>query len=253
MITPEMNFGLWNPDLGNLPKQDWNKKTEYDHDGYRVFSVEPQAHLIGITQAIGLLDGYSMDAILVKAFEKNYMTPSKPGVVDKYGFEQMHGEPLELVNFTYECIYDRACEGEMNRYRVGHSKNYESGRYVDYVKKGLTCVFPDDCTSEEDKWEFVHFTVLQDLLKYHDAIKKGAKIQAARRRLGEYRAVESVHTVNLRTLWHMARQRSRDYSPNGKEAEPQISTVVTQMLEAIEPYLPRFYSTLVEQIAKGYR
>src|SRR5690606_31089507 len=113
---------------------------------------------------------YSMDAILVKAFEKNYMTPSKPGVVEKYGFEQKHGEPLELVNFTFECIYDRACEAEINRYRVGHSKNYESGRYVDYVKKGLTVVFPDDCETEEDKRVFIKHTVLPDLISYQHAV-----------------------------------------------------------------------------------
>lgn len=240
-------------ELTNLPQRDWKKKLEYDHDGYRIYSVEPQAHLIGVVQPVGLLEGYTMDALLVKAFEKNYMSPSKPGVVDRYGFEQKHGEPLEIVGFVFETIFDRACEGEINRYRVGHSKNYESGRFVDYVKKGLTVVFPDDCITEDDKWEFIHMDVLPDLLKYHDRMQKGAKRQAARRRLGEYRAVESVHFINLRTLYHMATQRSAKYSPNGREAEPQISSVVTQMVEATEPYLPRFYSTLLEQIAKGYR
>jgi thymidylate synthase ThyX len=240
-------------DLSILPKRDWKKTMEYDFDGYKIFSVKPQAHLIGVTQAVGMLEGYSMDAILVKAFEKNYMTASKPKVVETYGFEQMHGEPLELVNFTFECIYDRACEGEMNRYRVGHSKNYESGRYVDYVKKGLTIVFPDDVTSEEEVWEYIHFSVLPSLIQYDKAVKNGAKREAARRRLTEARAVESVHTVNLRTLYHMARQRSRDYSPNGREAEAQISAVVTAMLESIKEYLPRFYETLVNQVGKGYR
>jgi thymidylate synthase ThyX len=241
-------------DLNNLPQQDWNKKLEYDKDGYRIFSVEPQAHLIGSVEPKGILEGYSADALLVKAFEKNYMTPSKPGVVEKYGFEQKHGEPLEIAGFVFDCIFDRACEGEINRYRVGHSKNYESGRYVDYVKKGLTVVFPDDCTLPGDKYDFIYNDVLPDLLKYDERVKNhGAKRQAARRRLGEYRAVESVHFMNLRTIYHMATQRSAKYSPNGREAEPQISSVVTQMLEATEPYLPRFYSTMVEQIEKGYR
>lgn len=242
-----------NQDLTKLPQQDWGKKVEYQEAPFTIYSVEPQAHLIGVTQAVGILEGFSMDALLVKAFEKNYMTPSKPGVVDKYGFEQKHGEPLEIVGFVYETIFDRACEGEINRYRVGHSKNYESGRYVDYVKKGLTVVFPDDCTSEEDRWEFIYMDVLPDLMKYDDRVKKGAKRQAARRRLGEYRAVESVHFINLRTLFHMATQRSAPYSPNGREAEPQISSVVTQMVDATKPYLPRFHETLMEQIGKGYR
>lgn len=244
-------------DLSNLPQRDWGKKLEksWVHQGerLRIFSVEPQAHLIGVTQAVGMLDGYSMDAILVKAFEKNYKTASKPGVVDHYGFEQQHGEPLELVSFSYECIFDRAIEAEMNRYRVGHSKNYESGRYVDYVKHGLTIVFPDDCNTDDLRWEFVAYTVAPDLERYTDALKRGAKKQEARRRLGEYRAVESVHSFNLRSLWHAARQRSAVLSPNGREAEPQISKVVTQMVDAIEPYLPRFYGTLLSQIAKGYR
>lgn len=193
-----------------------------------------------------------MDAILVKAFEKNYKTPSKPGVVDKYGFEQQHGEPLELIGFVYEMIFDRATEGELNRYRVGHSKNYESGRYVNYTKHGLTIVFPDDCTTDEAKQDFLD-DVQYDLERYADALATGAKVQAARRRLGEYRAVESVHSFNLRAIWHVARQRSADLSPNGKEAEPQISKIATQMVLGTKPYLPRFYDTLIAQIGKGYR
>lgn len=240
-------------DLDNLPKRDWNKRTEHDEDGFKVFSVKPQAHLIGVVQPVGMLDGYPMDALLVKAFEKNYMTASKPKVVETYGFEQMHGEPLEIAGFVYECIFDRACEAEINRYRVGHSKNYESGRYVDYVKKGLTVIFPDDCTTYEKQQDFINETALYDLRKYHIAVQLGAKREAARRRLGEYRAVESVHFINLRTLYHMARQRSRDYSPNGREAEPQISAVVTQMLEQTKEYLPRFYEILIKQVGKGYR
>ncbi|MDP5277191.1 hypothetical protein [Chengkuizengella axinellae] len=58
---------------------------------------------------------------------------------------------------------------------------------------------------------------------------------------------------NLCSLWHMARQRSHELSPNGKEAEPQISKVVTEADKSIEPYLPRFYESLVNQIGKGYR
>lgn len=242
--------------LENLPQQIWNKKLEYEftHDGkkLKIYSVEPQAKLIGVTKPVGMLEGYSMDAILVKAFEKNYKTPSKPKVVETYGFEQMHGEPIELVGFNFECIFDRAIEAEINRYRH-NSKNYESGRYVDYVKHGLTIIFPDDIQSEEDKQDFLRDVVAWDLIKYCDVIKNGGKKQQARRRLGFYTAVESVFYVNLRSLWHMGKQRSSKYSPNGKEAEPQISNVVTQMIEAIEPYLPRFYDTLIKQIAKGYR
>jgi thymidylate synthase ThyX len=244
-------------DLANLPQREWNKtlEKEWEYKGkvLRIFSVEPQAHLIGITKAIDLLDGYPMDAILVKAFEKNYKTPSKPGVVDKYGFEQMHGEPLELVSFVYEMIYDRSTEGQMNRYRVGHSKNYESGRYVDYIKHGLTIVFPDDCVTEDDRRDFIENDVAHDLQRYVDATLKGAKKQAARRRIGEYRAVESIHSFNLRSLWHVSRQRSSELSPNGKEAEPQIGSIASQMVNSLNPHLPRFYGTLIEQIGKGYR
>jgi thymidylate synthase ThyX len=244
-------------DLRNLPQQDWGKKLEkqLEHGGktLTIYSVEPQARLIGVTQPVGLLEGYTADAILVKAFEKNYKTPSKPGVVDKYGFEQQHSEPIELISFQYECIFDRACEAEMNRYRH-NSKNYESGRYVDYIKHGLTIVFPDDVKgNEEEERAFIEHTVVPDLIEYAEALGKGAKRQAARRRLGFYVAVESVFSVNLRSLWHMARQRSAELSPNGKEAEPQIGSVITQMVKQIEPYLPRYYPTLLEQIAKGYR
>lgn len=239
--------------LDNLPQRDWHKETVYKDDNYTISVVKPQAYLIGVVQPVGLLEGYTMDAILVKAFEKNYMTSSKPGVVEKYGFEQKHAEPLELVGFVYETIFDRACEGEINRYRVGHSKNYESGRHVDYVKKGLTVVMPDDCSSPDAQHDFIVNDVLYNLRRYHEAVQRGAKRQAARRRLGEYRAVESVHFINLRTLYHMATQRSHVYSPNGREAEPQISSVVTQMVEAAAPYLPRFYDTLINQIGKGYR
>jgi thymidylate synthase ThyX len=243
-------------DLNKLPKRDWNKTLEHE-EVYRgkplvIYSVKPQAHIIGVTQPVGMLEGYSADAILVKAFEKNYKTPSKPGVVDKYGFEQMHGEPLELVSFQYEFIFDRAIEAEMNRYRH-NSKNYESSRYVDPFKHGLTVVIPDDVQTEAQKTEFID-TVAEDFKNYTDAIlDNGAKKQAARRRFGTYQAVESVFSINLRSLWHMARQRSAELSPNGKEAEPQIGDVMTQAVYAIKPYLPRFYDTLLEQIGKGYR
>ena len=240
-------------DLTNLPQRDWNKKLEFeDPTGLRIFSVEPQAHLIGVTQSVGLLEGYSADAILVKAFEKNYRTASNPKVVESYGFEKKHGEPIELIDFVYECIFDRACEAEMNRYRH-NSKNYESGRYVDYVKHGLTIVFPEDCTTQAKRDLFVFETVLPDLKNYRNAMEQGAKKQEARRRLGFYVAVESTIKVNLRSLVHMGTQRSAKYSPNGREAEPQISAVVTQMLEAIEPYLPHFFEVVKEQVGKGYR
>jgi thymidylate synthase ThyX len=244
-------------DLNKLPKRDWNKTLEHEEvyrgKTLRIYSVAPQAHIIGVTQPVGMLEGYSADAILVKAFEKNYKTPAKPGVVDKYGFEQMHGEPLELVSFQYEFIFDRAIEAEMNRYRH-NSKNYESSRYVDPFKHGLTVVFPDDCVSESQRREFIKYDVFIAFKLYTDAIlDNGAKKQSARRRLGTYQAVESVFSINLRSLWHMARQRSAELSPNGKEAEPQIGDVMTQAVYAIEPYLPRFYGTLLEQIGKGYR
>lgn len=243
-------------DLNKLPQRDWNKTLEHEEiyrgKTLRIYSVKPQAHLIGVTQPVGILEGYSADAILVKAFEKNYKTPSKPGVVEKYGFEQMHGEPLELLSFQYEFIYDRATEAEMNRYRH-NSKNYESSRYVDFFKHGLTIVFPDDVQTDVEKTEFIAI-VREDFKNYTDAIlDHGAKKQAARRRLGTYQAVESVFSINLRSLWHMARQRSAELSPNGKEAEPQIGEVMTQAVYVIKPYLPRFYETLIAQIGKGYR
>lgn len=219
-------------ELSNLPNRDWGKKLEleftYNGHDLRIFSVEPQAHLIGVTQPVGLLEGYTADAILVKAFQKNYRTPAKPKVVERYGFHQMHAEPIELISFTYECIFDRATEAQMNRYRH-NSKNYESGRYCDYIKHGLTIVFPDDVEDNEDKKEFLETVVVPDFKAYADLLDKGVKKQAARRRLGFYVAVESVFGINLRSLWHMARQRSSELSPNGKEAEPQISSVVTQM------------------------
>jgi thymidylate synthase ThyX len=244
-------------DLSKLPQRDWNKTLEHEEvyrgKTLRIYSVAPQAHLIGVTKPVGMLEGYSADAILVKAFEKNYKTPSKPGVVEKYGFEQMHGEPLELVSFVYEFIFDRATEAEMNRYRH-NSKNYESSRYVDFLKHGLTIVFPEDCVTETQREEFVKNEVLYGFKGYADAIlDNGAKKQAARRRLGTYQAVESEFAINLRSLWHMARQRSAELSPNGKEAEPQIGEVMTQAVYAIKPHLPRFYDTLIAQIGKGYR
>jgi thymidylate synthase ThyX len=244
-------------DLNKLPQRNWNKTLEHEEvyrgKNLRIYSVEPQAQLIGVTQPVGMLEGYSADAILVKAFEKNYKTPSKPGVVEKYGFEQMHGEPLELVSFVYEFIFDRATEAEMNRYRH-NSKNYESSRYVDFLKHGLTVVFPDDVQSVAQKREFIEDVVWDDFTSYTDAIiDNNAKKQAARRRLGTYQAVESEFAINLRSLWHMARQRSAELSPNGKEAEPQIGSVMTQAVYAIKPYLPRFYDTLIAQIGKGYR
>ena len=242
--------------LDNLPKRDWNKKLEHifthDTQEFKIYSVQPQAHLIGVTKPVGLLEGYPMDAILIKAFEKNYKTPSKPKVVEAYGFEQKHAEPIELVGFNFECIFDRATEAEINRYRH-NSKNYESGRYVDYIKHGLTIVFPFDIQTDQEKREFIHDVVVNDYLKYYEAIKKGAKREQARRRLGFYVAVESVFYINLRSLWHMATQRSAELSPNGREAEPQISSIVTQMVQQIKPYLPRYYDVLLRQIAKGYR
>lgn len=214
--------------------------------------MEPQAKLIGVTMPVGSLEGYTPDAILVKAFMKNYKSPAKPKVVSNYGFKQGHAEPLELINFVFEFIYDRATEAQMNRYRH-NSKNYESGRYVDYLKHGLTIVFPDDVKSNEEKVEFIMDVVLPDFTRYVDEIKKGVKKQAARRRLGFYVAVESVFNINLRSLLHMARQRSAELSPNGREAEPQIGSVITQAVKQIQPYIPNYYEVMLEEIGKGYR
>ena len=252
--------------FADFPNRDWNKKLEFEFQVpgladpktgedyvFRIFSVDPQAHLIGVTKPVGLLEGYSADAILVKAFQKNYHTEAaKPKVVEQYGFHQKHSEPIEFIGFVYETIFDRACEAEMNRYRH-NSKNLESGRYVDYIKHGLTIVFPDDVKTPEEQDDFLQHTVVPDLIEYAKALKKGAKRQAARRRLGYYLAVEGVYAINLRSLWHMARQRSQKLSPNGKEAEDQISSVVTQMVEGAMPHLPVFGDTVLKVISEGYR
>lgn len=242
--------------LENLPKQDWGKKLEAEFEflgeNLKIYSVLPQAKLIAVPTMVGIYHGLSADAVLVKAFEKNYKTPSKPKVVENYGFEQQHAEPIEMLSFVYEFIFDRATEAEINRYRH-NSKNYESGRYVNYLKHGLTIVFPDDCQTEQERIEFIEETVIPDFKSYVKVVKNKGKKQEARRRLGFYVAVESVFAINLRSLWHMARQRSHEFSPNGREAEPQISIVVTEAVKSIEPHLPQFYSSLLNQIQKGYR
>lgn len=250
-----------NTDVSQIQNRDWKKSllidSAYRGKSLRVYSVKPQAHLIGVTRPVGLLDGYSTDAILVKAFQKNYHTEAaKPAVVSGYGFEQQHAEPIELIDFVYECVFDRACEAEMNRYRH-NSKNYESGRFVDYIKHGLTVVIPSDVTTPDGIVKFADH-VMTDFKAYVDVLEDAELSprharQEARRRLGFYLAVESVYKCNLRSLWHMARQRSHEYSPNGKEAEPQISSVVTQMVNEALPHIPVFADDLLKQIAKGYR
>lgn len=203
------------------------------------------------------MSGFSADAILTKAFQKNYRSEAaKPGVVSKYGFEQQHGEPIELIAFVYETVFDRACEAEMNRYRH-NSKNLESGRYVDYTKHGLTVIIPDDCTTTDEVNKFLDH-VSRDFEAYVDVLEDSTlppnkRKQQARRRIGMYIAVEGVYKTNLRNLSHMACQRSAVYSPNGKEAEPQISSVVTQMVDEALPYIPVFGQDLLNQISKGYR
>lgn len=242
--------------LSNLPQRDWNKKLEkefiYRDKELKIYSVEPQAHLIGVTQPVGMLEGYSADALLVKAFEKNYKTPSKPKVVEMYGFEQQHAEPIEMISFNYECLFNRATAQQMNRYRH-NSKNYESGRYVDYIKHGLTITFPDHCKTPYDKEEFLERVMIPNLMYYVDALQAGARKESARIALSEAVAIESEFAINLRSLWHMARQRSRELSPNGKEAEPQIGNIMTQAVRQVEKYLPHFYDALLRQIGKGYR
>jgi hypothetical protein len=51
----------------------------------------------------------------------------------------------------------------------------------------------------------------------------------------------------------MARQRSAELSPNGREAEPQIGSVITQAVKQIQPYIPNYYEVMLEEIGKGYR
>jgi hypothetical protein len=243
-------------DITNLPKRDWNKtyetSWEYRGENLKIYSVKPQSHLIGVTTPTGLLEGYGPEAILVKSFEKNYKMPSRPKVVENYGLRKGHGEPIEHVLFNFENIFDRATEAQINRYRH-NSKNYESGRYVNYIKHGLTIVFPDDVKTDDQKRDFIENTVVPDFERYVDVLVNGGKQQEARRRLGLYVAVESTISVNLRSLIHMAQQRSRELSPNGREAEPQISSIVTQMVEQIRPYVPTFYNTILEVIGEGYR
>jgi thymidylate synthase ThyX len=252
-------FEVFNYDLASVPKRDWSKKLvrEFKYMGkdLKIFTVNPQAHLIATTIPVGLLAGYIPDSILVKAFEKNYKTAAKPGVVSNYGFEKQHGEPIELLDYVFETIYDRACEAEMNRYRH-NSKNYESGRYVDYVKHGLTIILPheEDLLNDPDlQKEWIEDVVVSDLEMYVKYLNKGWKKQHARRAFGTYLAVEATIKTNLRSLQHMASQRSQELSPNGKEAEPEISKVVTQMTHEAMNWLPVFKQDVYKQIGKGYR
>lgn len=244
--------------LAGIPKRDWNKKLvaneEYKGKNLKIYVVDPQAHLIAHTTPVGLLKGYAPDSVLVKAFEKNYKTAAKPGVVSNYGFEKQHGEPIELLDYVFETIYDRACEAEMNRYRH-NSKNYESGRYVNYIKHGLTIILPfeKDMEDHEKAQAFIDKVVMNDFKQYVDLIELGWKKQHARRVFGTYLAVEAVIKTNLRSLQHMAAQRSHELSPNGREAEPQISQVITSMVNEMLPYLPVFKEDLLKQIGKGYR
>lgn len=244
--------------LAGIPQRDWKKRlaiqTEYKGKDLKIYAVEPQAHIIAATMPVGMLAGYAPDAVLTKAFQKNYKTAAKPGVVSNYGFEKQHGEPIELLDYVYETIFDRACEAEMNRYRH-NSKNYESGRYIDYVKHGITVVLPfeEDMKDEHKQQVFLEKVVLSDFQQYVDLLEYGWKKQHARRVFGTYLAVEAVIKTNLRSLQHMAAQRSAELSPNGREAEPEISQVVTSMVNEMLPYLPVFKDDLLKQIGKGYR
>jgi hypothetical protein len=51
----------------------------------------------------------------------------------------------------------------------------------------------------------------------------------------------------------MGTQRSAELSPNGREAEPEISSVVTQMVNNAMEWLPVFKEDVYKQIGKGYR
>jgi thymidylate synthase ThyX len=253
----------FNTDLAGLPQRDWSKKLAVNiplpHKGklvdLKIYTVDPQAHIIAATMPVGMLGGYAPDAVLVKAFQKNYKTAAKPGVVSNYGFEQGHGEPIELLDYVFETIFDRACEAEINRYRH-NSKNYESGRYVDYLKHGVTVVLPHEEDLLNDpglQIEWLYDVVVPDFVNYAKYIERGWKKQHARRAFGTYLAVEAVIKTNLRSLQHMATQRSAELSPNGREAEPEISKVVTAMVHEAMPYLPVFNADVLKQIGKGYR
>jgi thymidylate synthase ThyX len=249
--------------LAGIPNRDWKKELRLtvpvtykgQTNDLKIYTVDPQAHLIATTMPVGILAGYAPDAVLTKAFQKNYKTAAKPGVVSNYGFEKQHGEPIELLDYVYETIFDRACEAEMNRYRH-NSKNYESGRYVDYIKHGLTVILPHEeevLNNPELQMEWLQDCPAHDFVKYAKYLERGWKKQHARRAFGTYLAVEAVIKTNLRSLQHMAAQRSAVFSPNGKEAEPEISRVVTSMVNEMLPYLPVFQEDLLKQISKGYR
>lgn len=263
------NFDVleFDTNLAGIPKRDWGKrlarsvtserkvKGQWKTTELEIYVVDPQAHIIAATMPVGLLSGFAPDAVLVKAFEKNYKTAAKPGVVSKYGFEQQHGEPIELLDYVFETVFDRACEAEINRYRH-NSKNYESGRYVDYIKHGLTVVLPHEPELLNDpdlQKQWIDDVVKPDFLNYVKYLDRGWKKQHARRVFGTYLAVEAVIKTNLRSLQHMAAQRSAELSPNGKEAEPEISKVVTAMINEAMPYLPVFKDDVLKQIGKGYR
>lgn len=257
----------FNVELKDIPNREWGKRLikddfftrsvngKFKTSNLKIYVVEPQAHIIAATIPVGLLEGFAPDAVLTKAFQKNYKTAAKPGVVRNYGFEQGHGEPIELLDYVFETIFDRACEAEINRYRQ-NSKNYESGRYVDYIKHGLTVVLPheDDILNDPKlQEEWIDDVVAPDFINYVKYLDRGWKKQHARRVFGTYLAVEAVIKTNLRSLTHMAKQRSAELSPNGREAEPEISKIVTAMVNEAMPYLPVFKDDVLKQIEKGYR
>ncbi|KKN18505.1 hypothetical protein LCGC14_0955010 [marine sediment metagenome] len=148
-----------------------------------------------------------------------------------------HESVLEHHNVTVHFIIDRGVSHELVRHRLA-AYTQESTRYVNYGKRGMKVVVPEDWS--EHPMEMTEWLAAMETCEeaYNALLSLGAKPQIARSVLPNALKTEVVATMNLRQWRHVIRQRI------ALTAHPQMRKVMLQLFRELKATLPTFFEDI---------
>lgn len=137
-----------------------------------------------------------------------------------------HESVLEHASATFRIVCDRGVMAELTRHRLS-SFSVESTRYVDYSKRGLNFIKPDNINGY--LWENAMIRAEESYLQLR---ANGTPPEIARSVLPLSLAVELVATANLREWRHILKLRT------SSKAHPQMRQIAGLILCQLKAKLP---------------
>jgi thymidylate synthase (FAD) len=144
-----------------------------------------------------------------------------------------HDSTLEHVNVSFKITTNRGVTHELVRHRIGCSFTQESTRYVNYLRKGSTIIYPSWISEKpreiKEAWYTTHEKTFE---QYNHFIDLGLRPQEARGILPNDTKTEIWVTMNLRSLRHFFSLRAM---PN---AHPDMQTIAHELLLIMKKQIP---------------